>query len=70
MDNDAFYLVWCPSGVKPPSFRHLSKQSAVQEAERLAATTPGAEFYVLCAQSMRKVDSMQRVELIESDIPF
>jgi len=67
-----FWLVWCPTGSKTPSFRHQTYQSAVQEAERLARCSGNAEFYVLRAETMRKVDNMQRVDFAhpDSEIPF
>lgn len=67
----AFFLVWCPTGTKSPRFRHETYEDAVKEAERLAKDVPGQEFYVLCAETMRKVDNMTRVYFERNDvIPF
>ncbi len=42
-----FWLVWCPTGHRPPSHRHTSVESAQREAGRLAALHTGQEFYVV-----------------------
>ena len=67
--KDMFWLVWCPTGHHPPSYRHTDYLEAVREAERLAKEIPGKEFYVLGAETMRVVDSMQRVDFARP-IPF
>jgi hypothetical protein len=56
----AFWLVWSPTGVRPPKYRHASEQSAVTEAERLAQAHPGQLFVVLEAVAARRVDNMVR----------
>jgi hypothetical protein len=67
--QDMFWLVWCPTGSQPPQYRHVDYLEAVREAERLAKSAPGQQFYVLAAESMRVVDNMQRVEFARP-IPF
>ncbi|MGF6806275.1 hypothetical protein OKW30_001401 [Paraburkholderia sp. Clong3] len=64
-----FWIVWCPTGEKPPSYRHLSAGSAVAEAERLAISNPGREFFVLGAEMSYCAVAMQRVEYFDG-IPF
>ncbi len=47
----AFWLVWCPTGPTPPTYRHETHLSASQEAERLSREHQGKEFYVLEAKA-------------------
>lgn len=68
-DDTAFWLVWCPTGNKSPSYRHDSERSAIEEAERLARASRGAKFYVLRATDLRYVDDMKRIVLMQ-EIPF
>jgi hypothetical protein len=67
--RDMFWIVWCPTGTKPPSYRHPTYESAVAEAERLARCSGTAEFYVMASETMRKVDSMQRIDF-DRPMPF
>jgi len=69
MNDFEFWLVWSPTGTTPPSYRHLSELSAINEAERLARLNKGAEFYVLRATEMRQVDDMKRVILLKTHDP-
>lgn len=46
-----FWMVWNPNGTMP-TYRHDSPDSAVTEAERLAKTHEGCQFFVLCAMSV------------------
>lgn len=55
MNDEEFWLVWSPGGMRPPSHQHVSAESAGREAERLAASKPGESFYVLHAIEMRRV---------------
>lgn len=68
-DDQTFWLVWCPTGSAPPSYRHGSEESALSEAERLARAAPNAKFYVLRATEVRYIDSMKRVVLLYPDQP-
>ncbi len=43
-----FWMVWSPIG-RAPTFRHLTKKSAQDEATRLANQNPGNPFIVLAA---------------------
>lgn len=52
MSEEQFWIVWCPSGERPPSYRHQFQDMATREAERLAAENPGRLFYVLRAESV------------------
>lgn len=67
-DGFAFWMVWSPQG-RPPTHRHESHGSAVTEAERLARTNPGQQFFVLEATDMRELNDMKRVSL-DRPIPF
>jgi hypothetical protein len=65
--NDTFYIVWSPTGHTPPQIKHETRPGAVAEAERLARSNPGHDFYVMAASDMRAVP-MKRIKF--SDIPF
>lgn len=71
---EKFWIVWCPTGAKPPSFRHPTFGAATTEADRLARENPGREFFVLGAESSCCAVSMQRVEYLDPtpdpQIPF
>jgi Domain of unknown function (DUF4406) len=64
-----FWLVWSPSGTKPPKYRHRSIGEAATEAERLAAVNPCSEFIVLGAETSRRMESMKRTDF-DAEIPF
>ncbi|WP_144154488.1 hypothetical protein [Paraburkholderia sp. BCC1885] len=69
----AFWLVWSPTGVRPPKYRHATERSAVTEAERLAREHRGQLFVVLEATVARRVDDMQRTTFTRDsrdEIPF
>jgi len=71
MEN-AFYLVWNQNG-GAPTVKHDSRQSAINEAERLARKCPGERFVVLRAVEGRVVDAMQRVSFdldADEELPF
>lgn len=70
--QECFWIIWSPTGIKPPSYKHESYNAAVQEAERLARFHGGSEFFVMRAETMRKVDDMQRVDYVHPDdyVPF
>lgn len=55
--SEPFWLVWNPQGLRPPSFRHPTADSAVAEAGRLAELNPGAAFFVLCAMGFASADA-------------
>ncbi|MGF6697636.1 hypothetical protein OKW38_002248 [Paraburkholderia sp. MM5496-R1] len=67
--GEKFWIVWCPTGAKPPSYRHPSFGAAAMEAERLAMANPGREFFVLGAEMSYSAIAMQRVEYFDG-IPF
>lgn len=48
MKRDIFWLVWNPQG-RAPTHKHITGQSAHDEAKRLAMANPGQEFYVMKA---------------------
>ncbi len=57
MTSRTFYLVWCPNGPTPPTYRHETEGNARREAERLAREKPGQEFFVLRSTGVaKKVD--------------
>lgn len=66
---EQFFMVWNPER-NAPTFRHPTRWSAVNEAERLARENQGQSFYVLAATDLRCVDNMQRVDLTTPDLPF
>jgi hypothetical protein len=63
-NESAFWLVWSPTGQKPPSYSHASIESARAEAERLAIAHPGKVFVVLEAMDAFHVDSMIRTQYV------
>lgn len=68
--SDDFYLVWNPEGANP-RFRHSTQTRALIEAKRLAAASPGTEFYVLHALSVSRVkDPVETVCLSIDGLPF
>jgi hypothetical protein len=70
--ENAFWLIWSPTGLRPPKYRHGSPESAVREAERLAHQHPGQEFVVLEPIAARCVDNMVRTTYTggSGEIPF
>lgn len=70
--EECFWIIWSPTGSTPPSYRHELYQSAVQEAERLARASRGDEFYVMRAETMRKVNDMVSVDYVHPNdyVPF
>lgn len=56
------FLVWNYShGI--PIYKHETYQSALDEAQRLAKKHPGAEFHVVKALSVSKVEAVTTIEL-------
>lgn len=68
--QEKFWIVWSPTGVRPPLHRHPTQHAAITEAERLARSAPGSEFFVLGAEQLRFVDGMHRVEFLDSETPI
>ena len=70
--DQQFFVVWSPTGLKPPSIRHDTFQSAHIEAERLAKSMPGAEFFVLKAVSRTAAVGVRTDLLLETEpgVPF
>jgi hypothetical protein len=68
----AFWLVWSPTGAKPPHHRHTSESSARTEAARLAREHHGARFYVVEAKCYCECGDVVTVDLVDSEneIPF
>ncbi|WP_370601141.1 hypothetical protein [Pseudomonas nitroreducens] len=67
-----FWMVWNPQAYAP-TVKHPTYQAAEAEAERLARSNPGQDFYLLQATQIRRVDSMQRIVLggpFDDDHPF
>lgn len=70
--DKTFWVVWNPMG-GPPTVRHPSRTQATKEAERLAASFPGREFYVLKALTKTVSSTVRTTSLGGSDdeeIPF
>lgn len=49
------YMIWCRKG-RAPRKKHLTEESAVTEAQRLAVLHPGKKFYVLKALAKYQVE--------------
>ena len=47
----AFFMVFSPTGIYAPTCRHETRALAKAEAERLAKSCPGQEFFVFAALS-------------------
>lgn len=62
-----FWVVWQPAS-GTPTVKHLSKEIAMAEAQRLAIANPGKEFFVMEATDMCVKDSVQWVSLDEYHI--
>lgn len=72
MTEDGFWMVMADKPDRPaPRVRHHRVETAINEAKRLAAATPGEKFYVLAVCGVaRKIDPVS-YEFIETDsIPF
>jgi len=66
---EKFWIVWCPTGAKSPSFRHATYRDAAVEAERLARANAGQTFFVLGAETSLCSVAMHRVEYV-TELPF
>lgn len=70
MASDPFYVVWNPKGPHSPRERHRALSLAEAEAERLAMSNPGQDFYVLQTVSRTRVTKPVEIERFDTDIPF
>lgn len=52
--GDPFWMVFNPDG-QTPRHQHISKESAVTEARRLASLNKGTRFYVLASIGFAEV---------------
>lgn len=66
-----FWMVWHEEG-NGPTYRHNSKQSAIDEATRLAKLAPGEVFFVLKATAgiRAKEPDIERIKFELDPIPF
>ena len=73
MLNQKFWYVYSPQS-GPPTYRHYSRQSAVEEAGRLAALNPDILFYVLGAEAVvgapKKYIVTELTEKYDEEPPF
>lgn len=75
-EAEPFWIVWNPSGPRPPAVRHYDEREAITEAERLARAHPGQTFIVLATVAARVIDNMQRIDLRDGnhwpddEVPF
>jgi hypothetical protein len=51
--TNIFHFVWSPSR-RRPRHRHVSREAAIAECERLAQLNPGTEFVVYEARSVAR----------------
>lgn len=63
-NNEAFFLVWSPTGQTPPVVRHPTFESAKAEAERLALQAPSSTFFVLEAVGFARKVQVQWTDLV------
>lgn len=69
--DEAFWIVWSPTGTSPPRKRHDDHAAAHAEAERLANLSPAAQFYVLKAIERVEHRTTVTVTLVEPEgMPF
>ena len=69
-----FWMVYCPQRTAP-TYQHLSRQDAEQEARRLATMNPGTQFFVLRAVSgvtatQPEIETIKLRPVIGCEIPF
>lgn len=69
MSDEKFWMVWNPER-SAPRHRHDYEGGARAEAERLAATNPGQEFYVLEATHRCTVPNPVICTELVAPIPF
>ena len=71
MNESTFWMVWNPQG-HAPTAKHLRREHAIAEAERLARQCRGQTFIVLESMCARVVDDMRRIEYerADDDLPF
>ena len=69
MHEPGFFLVWNPDA-GPPQKRHALRESAVEEALRLARQNPGQRFYVLAVIGYARKTDVEWVVLEHNDAPF
>jgi len=62
--DSGFWLVWCPQSTKSPTVKHWQREAAEAEADRLAATNPGKEYFVLAAETVFKTTAVVKQTLI------
>jgi hypothetical protein len=62
--DSVFWMVWNPKGGHPTK-QHASQVIAEGEAQRLARSSPGNQFYVLRAVSVTRVTKVETVSLVE-----
>ena len=58
MSENIFYLIWNPTGSRPPKVKHaseLGKGGAREAAQNMARKHPECEFYVMMAMSVSVV---------------
>jgi hypothetical protein len=66
MQIDKFWMVYSPQG-RAPTYQHGTPNDAKKEAERLAALSPGQQFFVLEAIGMAKKVDVHYITLREMD---
>lgn len=67
--DDVFYMVWSPSGVKPPRRKHGHFESADRAAMDMARKHRGQKFVVLRACRSYEASDLQRTDYVE-ELPF
>ena len=66
MVEEGFWMVWNPQR-SAPRMKHFTRDSAINEAKRLARENPGEEFVVLqSVGSARRVD----IDFVEHSAPL
>lgn len=64
-----FWIIWSPQGIHAPKFKHFTLESAEREAERLAATNPGKQFFVM-EPRYEVAALLTRIRHAPDEVPF
>ena len=65
---NAFWMVY-GEGQRAPAYKHETRESAIEEAQRLAGHAPGIRFYVLQTIGCAHKVAVTYTE-IEDGVPF
>lgn len=64
----SFFLVWSPTGHRPPTVKHTTQQGAELEATRLANEHPNSSFFVLATVCEMVKTTVHRINRLPDDL--